>query len=98
MSLFIKEANLCLPTTKTTEIIEISYLHYFSYLWIYLKKSIGQSIGSLRLIPIPILKKKGRYRYFGTLLVLRIEGLIVQTCRSINVHVVNSTDSQIYVC
>ena len=33
MSLFIEQANLCLPTTKTTEMIEISII--FIILLIY---------------------------------------------------------------
>ena len=34
MSLFIEQANLCLPTTKTTEMIEISIIFIiFRYFW-----------------------------------------------------------------
>ena len=53
MSLFIEQANqpnLSLPTTKTTEMIEIniSYLHYFAYLWIFLKKKVSALWGRYR--------------------------------------------------
>ena len=59
MLLFIEQANLCLPTTKTTEMIEISII---LLIYGYLKKGIGQSIGSLRPIPILIqIPKKGQY-------------------------------------
>ena len=33
MSLFIKQANLCLPTMKTTEMIEISIIFIISIMW-----------------------------------------------------------------
>ena len=63
MSLFIEQANLCLPRTKTTEMIEIIIIFIilliYGKLWIFKKKKgIGQSIGSLRSIPIPIPKKR----------------------------------------
>ena len=75
MSLFIKQANLCLPTTKTTEMIKFSISSLFCLFLDISEKSIGHSISSLRPIPIPIPKKKadtGRYRYFGTSLLLTV--------------------------
>ena len=53
MSLFIEQANLCIPTTKTTEMIEISIIFIILLILIWKK-----SIGSLRPIPIPIPKKR----------------------------------------
>ena len=38
MSLFIKQANFCLPTMKTTEMIEISIIFIILLIYGYLKK------------------------------------------------------------
>ena len=60
MSLLNEQANLSLPTTKTTEMIEISitFIIWLIFRYFCKKKSIGQSIGSLRPILIPIPKKR----------------------------------------
>ena len=52
MSLFIEQANLCLPTTKTTEMTEISIVFIILVIFRYFWKKVSALWGL--------------YRYFGT--------------------------------
>ena len=69
MSLFIGQANLCFPKTKTTEMVEISLSSLFClFLDIFEKKCQPK----YQLFETDTQKKAdtGRYRYFGTSLYL----------------------------
>ena len=80
MSLFIKQANLCLPTTITTEMIEISIIFIILLIFRYFWKKKCQSKYWLfeadtdNPIPTPIATQKkadtGQCRYFGTSIII----------------------------